>query len=876
MKRLTSSLVMAAVVTILFSALGPVYHIRAAENLIVNPGVEAGTTSPDNWTFNSWGETVATSLYSTTEGSSGKSLGVNVTSSGAGDAKWYHDPVSVESSKTYSFSNSYKSDVNTDIIVRYTTGANTYSYDLLVNAPASSEWTTISKDLVIPSGVSQITFFHIITVNGTLWTDNFSLVEKTVSNPPGTEGDNLIANPSFETENAGQPAGWFYNSWGVNSSTSEYASVGYNSSRSAYVATTSYTDGDAKWYHDPVSVNAGLKYTFKDYYKSTVNTDIVVQFQVGTGVYEYLYLGGAPVTTNWTQVQFDFTVPTNATHASVFHLIAGVGELWTDNYSLVAGSAIPVPGTNENQILNPSVETENNGLPKYWATNAWGSNSAIFEYRNEAQDGSKGLYVKISNYIDGDAKWSHSPVSIGSTRSFKFSNYYKSTAPSEVVLQHLMNDGTTTYEWLGTAPASANWIKQEFAFVSPDNAKSVNILHVLAQNGELWQDSFNLQLVIQGTNSVILNNSVEVEQNANLPVSWGNNSWGSNNATFEYVKNDGHTGSHSLKVNVTSYTNGDAKWYSAPVELSPGVNYTVTNFYKATVDTYFILDVTMSNGSTQYIGLPVAPASAEWTQYSATFTMPSGGTTMSIYHVLSSVGTLQTDDYDVGIYNPTPFNRALISLTFDDSWEDNVDTALPLLNQYGYKTNQFHATTFIENSELGEQTAIDKINQFIQTGHEVDSHSVTHPALANVSSGQVDTELSYSQNYLRNTFNLPVNYFATPFGSYNTAVNQQIMSYYTVHRTVDVGFNSKDNFDVSKLKVQNILNTTTADEVAYWIHQAQVEKSWLILVFHRVANVARPYDTTPPVFAEMLAKIDEKNIPVVTFTEALAELEPQL
>ena len=155
------------------------------------------------------------------------------------------------------------------------------------------------------------------------------------------------------------------------------------------------------------------------------------------------------------------------------------------------------------------------------------------------------------------------------------------------------------------------------------------------------------------------------------------------------------------------------------------------------------------------------------------------------------------------------------------------------------------------------------------------SHTFTHPDLSTLSATQLTRELRDSKSYLQQVLGTPINYFATPYGAYNTSVLTEINKYYSVHRTVDAGYNSKDNFDVSRLKVQNVLSTTSAAEVRQWVDKAYEERTWLILVLHRVANNPGPYDTTPALFSQQLQVIKAKNIPVVTITQALNELNPQ-
>ena len=77
------------------------------------------------------------------------------------------------------------------------------------------------------------------------------------------------------------------------------------------------------------------------------------------------------------------------------------------------------------------------------------------------------------------------------------------------------------------------------------------------------------------TPNLIANPSVEtVSSNANLPTSWKTGVWGSNSTSFQFVKDEGHSGSKSVRVEMTEYSSGDAKWYFNPVQVEPGQEYT--------------------------------------------------------------------------------------------------------------------------------------------------------------------------------------------------------------------------------------------------------------------------------------------------------------
>jgi len=370
----------------------------------------------------------------------------------------------------------------------------------------------------------------------------------------------------------------------------------------------------------------------------------------------------------------------------------------------------------------------------------------------------------------------------------------------------------------------------------------------------------------------IYNYSVETvsPSDPDQPDNWSNNSWGNNKATFTYL-NEGHTGDRSVKVEIEDYIFGDAKWFFHPIDLAPG-DYMFSDYYRSNADSKVILAVTTDMGTTEYIDLPMAPASSAWTKYAASFTMPENGKSMTVYHVMARNGHLITDDYRIDPYEYEGFDRGRVTITFDDGWEGNLDTALPIMQKYGFKSNQFYATTYIQNPSVPDPRSL--IQRFIDTGHEIGSHSVTHPDLTALTTQEVIDELVDSKTFLENYLNLTVKYFATPYGAYNAFVKDSIMKYYQAHRTaVDFGFNSKDNLDASKLKCMSILSTTTPQEVQEWVTKAKNEKLWLILLYHRIGDNPGEYGTTQELFDAQMKVIKDANIKVVTISEALAQIE---
>ena len=163
-------------------------------------------------------------------------------------------------------------------------------------------------------------------------------------------GTNIVPNPLVETANATSsslPLDWQTGGWGTNTTTFSYLKTGSaGDTNSINVKTTAYTSGDSKWYFNPVSVVPGQVYSFSDYYESTIATQLYVAYTLSNGTMEYISLGTAPVSSSWAKFSTSITIPTGVASATIYHVIAGVGSLTTDDFSLATSTAPSVTITS--------------------------------------------------------------------------------------------------------------------------------------------------------------------------------------------------------------------------------------------------------------------------------------------------------------------------------------------------------------------------------------------------------------------------------------------------------------------------------------------------------------------------------------------------
>lgn len=541
-----------------------------------------------------------------------------------------------------------------------------------------------------------------------------------------------------------------------------------------------------------------------------------------------------------------------------------------------------------NLIANPSLSLETNNSPTDWTTNSWGENQASFSYQNSGRTDNRSLAINMTSRTSGDAKWMPSSISVVAGHTYEYTDYSLSDVPTELDVAYTNLSGEMSFEYLTTISSSSDWQKTSAKFTVPEGIVSLSVYHIIYSVGNLQLDDVSLvdvSPVIPPTDpepqptSLIPNASLETSDN-NLPSNWQQGSWGNNNANFNYVTNDAHQGNKSAKVTLSNYVDGDAKWYFAPINnLTPGEAYKFSAWYKTDIQPHVVAMYYDNSGTERYFGLPTPTKNASsantWQEYQTILNVPSDAVSLTVFFLINSNGWLQTDDYSLNQYVPIGFDSAMISLTFDDGWASIYNNGLPLLEKYNIPSTQYIVTNKLNTPDYMTNAMI---KQFLQKGHEIDSHTVSHANLTLLTTSQRRTELRQSQNRLRRLFgNNTAKNLATPYGAYDANVIKDIKKYYQSHRSVDTGYNTKDNFDPYNILVQNIETDTTPAEVASWVAKAKQEKSWLVLVYHTVNNSTSldDYAVSPANLEAELQIIQASGVPVKTMNQALTIAKQQ-
>lgn len=156
-----------------------------------------------------------------------------------------------------------------------------------------------------------------------------------------------------------------------------------------------------------------------------------------------------------------------------------------------------------------------------------------------------------------------------------------------------------------------------------------------------------------------------------------------------------------------------------------------------------------------------------------------------------------------------------IVLTFDDGWVSDWQIAAPILARFGWKAEFFVTTGWVEQPGF---LAWEDLRQALSAGMGIQSHSMTHPDLTQLSREEIRSELLLSKEMLEERLGKAVAFFALPGGSGRLAEVAELAreAGYVGVCTSEVGLNPLvcPPFCLRRIPV---VNTTTLSELEMWV-----------------------------------------------------------
>lgn len=227
---------------------------------------------------------------------------------------------------------------------------------------------------------------------------------------------------------------------------------------------------------------------------------------------------------------------------------------------------------------------------------------------------------------------------------------------------------------------------------------------------------------------------------------------------------------------------------------------------------------------------------------------------------------------------PRLFEEPLITVTFDDGWESVYSQAAPILSEYNIQTTQYILPGVYDSHTY---ISLDQAKSLKGAGHEIASHTMTHPVLTTIPENDVVYQLTASKASLHKSGLVDgTMHFAAPETAVNASVAGYIKKYYASHRNTyanfsdgidqyDINIRNETPFDQYEILAFSVKNTTTTAELNAAIDYARNNNGWLVLVYHQVDTTNAQYSVSPPVFRQQMKLVRDSNIKTATLGSVL-------
>ena len=148
----------------------------------------------------------------------------------------------------------------------------------------------------------------------------------------------------------------------------------------------------------------------------------------------------------------------------------------------------------------------------------------------------------------------------------------------------------------------------------------------------------------------------------------------------------------------------------------------------------------------------------------------------------------------------TTASHRTVTITFDDGYVNVLRHGVGPLAENGFKAIQFLVADLIGKRNewdvaLGEapETMMDKtqVCEWLAAGHDIGSHTLSHPFLTKISPAQAQEEISASRKKLEDLFGRPIRHFCYPYGDWTEPIRDMVASAgYATACTTNPGINA--------------------------------------------------------------------------------------
>lgn len=300
---------------------------------------------------------------------------------------------------------------------------------------------------------------------------------------------NLLSNGSFDSYNPDNtPQSWSLSSYGSLTHASTQ-SRGYVSGQQYNLTVRQYKSGSIELTSPKVTLKPATIYLYKGYYHSTLDFDLLIKYYYANGTEQLRYIRSYPGKDDpWSTASIAFRSNSNVKAVQIVYRGAGNGTLQLDSSYLEArtnGMYLAPEAADTNMLIpNANLRQSGGGKPLDWSTYRSGKNRASFAYVAKPHE-QPYLSTKVDAYKSGEAKWQYAPQHVSAGQRFSFGITYRSTVPSNIVVEYLLHNGKRRFDTIATLTPAHEWTRYQTQFEAPSGSSTVFASVVLHANGQV-------------------------------------------------------------------------------------------------------------------------------------------------------------------------------------------------------------------------------------------------------------------------------------------------------------------------------------------------------------------------------------------------------
>lgn len=171
------------------------------------------------------------------------------------------------------------------------------------------------------------------------------------------------------------------------------------------------------------------------------------------------------------------------------------------------------------------------------------------------------------------------------------------------------------------------------------------------------------------------------------------------------------------------------------------------------------------------------------------------------------------------------FKSGAISFTFDDGVPNQFTIGRENLDKFNFKGTFFIIT--------GAKNNWDIFREMVKDGHEIGSHTISHPQLKKIELKEVRKEMQGSKLAIEDSIRgYKCQSFCYPFGSSNKSISHIAAQIYIGARTTFSDYNLPTTADFFSLSTCIFVSKTKLDIAKIWVDEVIHENKWLIETYH--------------------------------------------